>query len=47
MPLSTRLMAVLHDQPRLFFLHFWANDDTQKLATGLRAALDKVRVAKS
>jgi biotin operon repressor len=38
---------MLDDQPRLFFMHFWANDDAQKLATGLRAALDKVHVAKS
>jgi hypothetical protein len=33
---------MLDEQPRLFFLHFWANDDAQKLAKGLRAALDKV-----
>lgn len=33
---------MLDEQPRLFFLHFWANDDAQKLAIGLRAALDKV-----
>ena len=38
---------MLEDQPRLFFMHFWANDDAQKLAKGLRAALDKVNVAKS
>jgi biotin operon repressor len=38
---------MLNDQPRLFFMHFWANDDTQKLAKGLRAALDKVNVARS
>ena len=38
---------MLDDQPRLFFMHFWANDDAQKLAKGLRAALDKVNVAKS
>jgi biotin operon repressor len=37
---------MLDEQPRLFFLHFWANDDTRKLATGLRAALDKVDVRK-
>lgn len=35
---------MLDEQPRLFFLHFWANDDAQKLAKGLRAALDKVAV---
>jgi hypothetical protein len=38
---------MLDDQPRLFFMHFWANDDAEKLAKGLRAALDKVKVAKS
>jgi hypothetical protein len=38
---------MLDDQPRLFFMHFWANDDAQKLAKGLRAALDHVNVAKS
>jgi hypothetical protein len=38
---------MLDDQPRLFFMHFWANDDALKLATGLRAALDKMNLAKS
>jgi hypothetical protein len=38
---------MLDDQPRLFFMHFWANDDAQKLAKGLRAALDKVNIARS
>lgn len=38
---------MLDDQPRLFFMHFWANDDAAKLAKGLRAALDKVNVVKS
>ena len=32
---------MLTEQPRLTFLHFWANDDALKLARGLRAALDK------
>ena len=32
---------MLEEQPRLFFMHFWANDDAVKLAKGLRAALDK------
>jgi hypothetical protein len=36
---------MLDDEPRLFFMHFWANDDAQKLAAGLRAALDHVRAA--
>jgi hypothetical protein len=38
---------MLDDQPRLFFMHFWANDDAQKLANGLRAALDKIAIRKS
>jgi hypothetical protein len=38
---------MLDDQPRLFFMHFWANDDAAKIAKGLRAALDKVNVVKS
>ena len=38
---------MLDEQPRLFFLHFWANDDAIKLAKGLRAALDKTARAKS
>ena len=33
---------MLDEQPRLFFMHFWANDDVQKLADGLKAALAKV-----
>jgi hypothetical protein len=32
---------MLDEQPRLFFLHFWANDDAERLARGLRAAIDK------
>jgi hypothetical protein len=32
---------MLDEQPRLFFMHFWANDDALKLAKGIRAALDK------
>lgn len=36
---------MLDEQPRLVFMHFWANDDAQKLAKGLRAALDKVDIA--
>jgi hypothetical protein len=38
---------MLDEQPRLFFLHFWANDDAMKLARGLRAALDKTASTKS
>jgi hypothetical protein len=32
---------MLDEQPRLFFVHFWANDDALKLAKGLREAIDK------
>ena len=32
---------MIGEQPRLLFMHFWANDDALKLAKGLRAALDK------
>jgi len=38
---------MLDEQPRLFFLHFWANDDALKLAKGLRAALDNTASTKS
>ena len=38
---------MLDEQPRLYFMHFWANDDAIKLAKGLRAALDKMANAKS
>src|ERR1700675_1350154 len=37
---------MLDEQPRLFFLHFWANDDALKLARGLRAALAKTATTK-
>ncbi|SFM97858.1 protein of unknown function [Bradyrhizobium sp. Rc3b] len=37
---------MLDEQPRLFFMHFWANDDAVKLANGLRAALDKTASTK-
>jgi hypothetical protein len=29
------------EQPRLYFMHFWAVDDAAKLARGLRAAIDR------
>jgi hypothetical protein len=31
---------MLMEEPRLFFMHFWANDDAVALARALRAALD-------
>ncbi|HTC92672.1 MAG TPA: DUF1259 domain-containing protein [Terriglobales bacterium] len=37
---------MLTEEPRLFFMHFWANDDALKLAKGLRAALDQTNSAK-
>jgi hypothetical protein len=38
---------MLDEQPRLFFMHFWAVDDALKLARGLRAALDRTASVKS
>jgi hypothetical protein len=38
---------MLTESPRLFFMHFWANDDALKLARGLRAALDRMNISKS
>ena len=35
---------MLTEQPRLFFMHFWANDDPAKLAHTLRSALEKMSV---
>ena len=37
---------MLDEEPRLFFMHFWGNDDAVKLARGLRAALDKTNSKK-
>jgi hypothetical protein len=33
------------EEPRAFFVHFWANDDALKLANGLGAALKTLKVA--
>jgi Domain of Unknown Function (DUF1259) len=38
---------MLTEQPRLIFMHFWANDDALKLAHGLREALNKTARTKS
>jgi hypothetical protein len=35
---------MLNEEPRLFFAHFWANDDAVKLVHGLHSALDKMHV---
>ena len=37
---------MLEETPRLFFMHFWANDDAKKLATTLRSALDRMNTKK-
>jgi len=36
---------MLDEEPRVFFVHFWANDDALKLARNIRIALDKTSVA--
>jgi hypothetical protein len=37
---------MLFDEPHLYFMHFWANDDAVKLAQGLRAALNETNSQK-
>ena len=37
---------MLDDQPHLYFMHFWANDDAKKLAEGLKAALAQINIVK-
>jgi hypothetical protein len=38
---------MLDEQPRMFFIHFWANDDAVKLARNVRTALEKTAIAKT
>lgn len=38
---------MLGEEPRLFFMHFWAHDDAMKLAQGLKAAPAQINIAKS
>ena len=38
---------MLDEQPRLFFMHFWANDDAIRLAKTLRTALDEMANVKN
>ena len=38
---------MLDEQPRMFFIHFWANDDALKLAHGVRTALETTAIAKT
>jgi len=37
----------LMDTPRLFYMHFWANDNPAKLAQGLKAALEQTNSVKA
>ncbi|MGH7620183.1 MAG: DUF1259 domain-containing protein [Gemmatimonadaceae bacterium] len=34
---------LIDEAPRLYFMHFWANDDAVKLARGLKEALDQTK----
>jgi len=34
---------MIGEEPRLYFMHFWAIDDALKLARGLKSALDRTR----
>jgi len=35
---------MIDDSPHLYFMHFWANDEVEKVAQGLRAALDLANI---
>jgi hypothetical protein len=37
---------MLFENPRLFFLHWWAYDEPEKVARGLKAALDRTNIQK-
>jgi hypothetical protein len=37
---------LIDETPRIYFMHFWANDDAVTLARGLRAALDMTKSKK-
>lgn len=32
---------MVHEKPRIFFLHYWGVGPAEQLATGLKAALDQ------
>jgi hypothetical protein len=38
---------MLDERPRMFFIHFWANDDAEKLARNVRTALETTAIAKT
>ncbi|WP_448192648.1 DUF1259 domain-containing protein [Azospirillum sp. sgz301742] len=42
--LHTHMLA---EEPRLYFMHFWGVDEPRKLTPGLRAALDRVNIART
>jgi hypothetical protein len=35
---------MLTEQPRLFFMHFWAADNTESVAEGIKAALGRIEI---
>jgi hypothetical protein len=35
---------MLTEQPRLFFMHFWAADNTKSVAEGIKAALSHIAI---
>jgi hypothetical protein len=35
---------MLTEQPRLFFMHFWAHDNTASVAAGIKAALSHIAI---
>jgi hypothetical protein len=41
------VVRAAHETSRLFFTHYWANDNASDLAAGLRAALDRMNVKKA
>ena len=38
---------MVHEQPRIFFLHYWGVGNAEQLAKGLRAALDQTGIKKN
>jgi hypothetical protein len=32
---------MVHEEPKIFFLHYWGVGNAEKLANGLKAAMDK------
>jgi hypothetical protein len=33
---------MVHEQPKIFFLHYWGIGNAEQLAHGLRSALDQI-----